>query len=52
MAKKRGLSADEKRQKMLQPCLMELEMVLTLLRLEIGIQYERIGEDSQRQWNL
>lgn len=34
------------------PCLMELEMVLTLLRLEIGIQYERIGEDSQRQWNL
>ena len=28
------------------PCLMELEMVLTLLRLEIGIQYERIGEDE------
>ena len=45
MAKKRGLSADEKKKKMLDAMLAGVDLSVWGLRAEIGIQHQGAGED-------
>ena len=52
MAKKRGLSADEKKKKMLDAMLAGVDLSVWGLHAEIGIQHQGAGEDWQGAGHL
>ena len=52
MAKKRGLSADEKKQKMRDAMLAGVMLTCGVSFPEIGVQHEGAGEDRQGAGHL